>query len=457
MLGQVFDAFVKESPLCVMIRGLIERVLDPKRLDEWFEEHAESQYTRDLLFSTVFDIMSKVVSGSYKSVHAAYQASNEDIEVSTTSVYNKLNGIETSTSAGLVRYAAEEARAIIEELEGSQEPLLPGYRVKLLDGNCIEASEHRIEELRPLREGPLPGKSLVVYDAAVRMPIDVFLCEDGHAQERSLLGEVLATVAASDVWIADRNFCTREFLTGIAGQDAFLIIRQHGNLPWEPIGKETQAGYVETGEVYQQPIRVGDEDGKAWEFRRIRVVLKQKTRDGDKAIAIITNLTKQQASAKRIANLYRKRWTIETAFQELALHFNSEINALGYPPAALFGFCVALVSYIILAVVKAAMTSVHGAETVDKKISGYYLADEIAYTYRGMMIAIPFEHWIVFRCCSRKEFIKVLEQLAGNMKLSRFRKHPRGPKKKANKQEPDSKKTHVSTARIIANRKKDSC
>jgi len=453
-LGQVFDAFVKESPVCVMIRGAIERLLDPGQLDEWFEQHAKSQYTRDLLFSTMFDLMSKVVSGSYKSVHAAYQATNEDIGVSITSVYNKLNGIEPSTSAGLVRYAAEEAKAVIEELGGAQAPLLPGYRVKLLDGNCIEASDHRIKELRLLREGPLPGKSLVVYDAALRMPIDVFPCEDGHAQERSLLSEVLPTVESSDVWIADRNFCTRGFLTGIAEQDAFFIIRQHGNLPWEPIGKETQAGSVETGKVYQQAIRVVDEDGKAWELRRIRLVLKKKTRDGDKEICIITNLPKQQVSAKRIADLYRRRWTIETVFQELALYFNSEINTLGYPRAALFGFCIALVSYIILAVVKAAMSSAHGIETVDKNISGYYLADEITYTYRGMMIAIPFEHWIVFRQYSRKEFARILKQLAGHMKLSRFKKHPRGPKKPVQKQEWDPKKTHVSTARLLAKRKK---
>jgi IS4 transposase len=453
VLGQVFKAFAKESPVCVMIRGAMERMLEPERLDEWFEAQAESQYTRDLLFSTVFDIVSKVVSGSYPSVHAAYQVSKEQIEVSLTSVYNKLNHIETGTSAGLVRYAAAEATAVIEELGGSQESMLPGYRVKLLDGNCIEASEHRIKELRKLREGPLPGKSLVVYDAALRMPIDVFPCEDGHAQERSLLGEVLPTVKASDVWIADRNFCTRRFLAGIADQDAFFIIRQHGNLPWEPIGKETQSGRVDTGKVYQQSIRIVDEDGKTWEFRRIRLVLKKETRDGDKEIYIITNLTEQQVSAKTIATLYRKRWTIETAFQELALHLHSEINSLGYPPAALFCFCVALVSYIILAVVKAAMSSVHGIETVDKKISGYYLADEIAYTYRGMIIAIPFENWSVFRRFSRKEFIKVLQQLSGNIILSRYRKHSRGPKKPVKKQKPNPKKTHVSTAKIIAKRK----
>src|SRR4029434_936744 len=57
---------------------------------------------------------------------------------------------------------------------------------------------------------------------------------------------------------------------------------------------------------------------------------------------ILTNLPLRKASAKRVARLYRKRWTLETAFQHLEAYFHSEINTLGYPKAALFGFCLAL-------------------------------------------------------------------------------------------------------------------
>jgi hypothetical protein len=35
---------------------------------------------------------------------------------------------------------------------------------------------------------------------------DVFPCEDGHAQERSLLPEVLETVKAWDLWIGEVKF-----------------------------------------------------------------------------------------------------------------------------------------------------------------------------------------------------------------------------------------------------------
>ena len=187
MLSPIFDRFVEESPISVMARGMMERALNPEQLDLWFDKTAEAQYTRELLFSSVFNIMSQVVSGSQKSVGSAYQASREEIPVSVVSVYNKLNGIEVNTSAELVRYAAGAVTPVITGLKGTASSPLPRYNVRLIDGNCIEASERRIEELRSLAAGPLPGKLLVVYDPELRIPVDVFPCEDGHAQERSLL------------------------------------------------------------------------------------------------------------------------------------------------------------------------------------------------------------------------------------------------------------------------------
>jgi IS4 transposase len=453
-MNRMFEKFVDKSPVSVMARGMMERVLNPEQLDQWFENTAESQYTKELLFSSVFDIMSEVVSGSRPSVNAAYQASKEEIGVSVNSLYNKLNGIELNTSAELVRYAAGAVTPVIEGLKGTRRSPLPGYNVKLLDGNCIEASEHRIEELRSLSAGALPGKSLVVYDPVLGIPVDVFPCEDGHAQERSLLNEVLQTVKRNDLWVADRNFCTVDFTCSIDDKDGYIIVRQHGNLPYTVVKKEKSAGKIETGKVFEQPIMIVDSLGKEHQFRRIRVLLKKETRDGDKEIFIITNLPKRAAGAKRIADIYRGRWTIETSFQELEKWFNSEINTLGYPPAALFGFCVALISYMIISVIKAALSGIHGRKIIDEQLSGYYLADEISSTYCGMMIAIEAEQWMIFRELTQSELVKLLRRLAKKVNLSRFRKSPRGPKNAEVKRKSDPKMPHVSTAKIIASRKK---
>ena len=80
----------------------------------------------------------------------------------------------------------------------------------------------------------------------------------------------------------------------------------------------------------------------------------------------------------------------------MAQNLCSEINTLGYPKAALFGFSVALVAYNVLSAVKAALRSVHGTEKIEQEVSGYYLAVEIGATYEGMMIAIPEEDWTIF-------------------------------------------------------------
>lgn len=353
MLSDVFERFVEKSPISVMVRAALERVLGADRLDQWYERTAQKQYTRELLFSTVYDLMSQVVFRVQPSVRAAYLAHEADVGTTVVSVYNKLNGLETHTSAELVRYSAREFGPLIAHLHGERTPWLAGYRIKIIDGNCIESTEHRLKVLRDVQAGALPGKSLVVYEPAQGLVTDVFPCEDGHAQERSLFGAVLKTVEAGDLWIEDRNFCTREFLSEIDARGAFFVTREHRGLPFEIVSPLRACGRTPTGEVAQQRVRVVDAQGTPHVFRRLRIKLKHATRDGDKRLYILTNVPRH-VSAKRVADLYRKRWTLETAFQHLEAYFHSEINPLGYPKAALFGFCLSLVAYNLLAVVLAA-------------------------------------------------------------------------------------------------------
>lgn len=452
MLGRVFERFVEKSPVSVMARGLLERVLDPKTINEIFERVADRQYTRDLLFSAVFDLMSQVVCGSHKSLHAAYQASPQEMGVSVTSLYNKVQGIETETSASLVRYSADAVTPLVEALGGTLPPLLPGYRIKILDGNCLEATEHRIRELRGTAAGPLPGKSLVVLDPLLKLMVDVFPCEDGYTQERALLEQVLPTVQAGHCWIEDRNFCTLKFLFGVVAQDACFVVRQHQNMPWEPRETFQKVGCLDGAMVSEQPIVVRDHEGSELRLRRIRIHLDKPTRDGDRDVFILTNLPKK-VNAKKIARLYRNRWKIETAFQELTQYLNSEINTLGYPKAALFAFSIALIAYNVMSVILAALRSVHGAEVVEQDVSGYYVAEELSAVYQGMMIAIPEKHWQIFGRMKPREVADTLRVLAAKVNLRRFQKHPRGPKKPQPKRTYDKKHPHASTFRLISARK----
>jgi IS4 transposase len=452
ILGPLFERFVTHSPISVMARGLLEQALLPADLDALFTDTAEHQYTRTLLFSTAVDLMSLVVAGIRPSVHAAFQALKERIPVSITSVYNKLDRLEPNISAALVRHTTAKLEPLIRQLQGQRPELLPGYRVKILDGNHLAATEHRLAELRTTTAGPLPGLCLVVLDPSLMLAIDVFPCEDGHAQERSLLPEVLETIRPRDVWLDDRNFCTRDFLFGIAHRQGFFVTRQHKNLPWEAVTVPRRQGRVEGAEVWRQQVRLIHDDGTALFAWRIKMVLDKPTRDGERELFVLTNLPAEDADALRVANLYRERWGIEILFRELTDTLANEIDTLAYPKAALFGFCTGLAAYNVWSVVKAALRSVHGAERIEAELSGYYVADEIAGTYRGMMIAIPEEEWLMFRELSVAGWSMLLRELAGRVKLEKFQKHPRGPKKPQPKRTSEHRKPHVSTAKLLAER-----
>jgi hypothetical protein len=454
LLGDIFDRFATHSPLSVMSRALLEQTLIPAEIDALFEHTARHQYTRELLFSTAVDVMCLVVTGVRPAVHAAFQALKDRIPVSVTSLYNKLAGIEPPLSAALVRHTAAKLTPLIQQLHGQRPDLLPGYRVKILDGNHLAATQHRLAVLRTTTAGPLPGLCLVVLDPALMLAVDVFPCEDGHAQERSLLPQVLPTVQPRDVWIDDRNFCTLDFLTGIAARGGYFVTRQHLNLPWEAETALVRVGQVEGAEVWEQQVRLVRADGTALPCRRLRLVLDRPTRDGERELYILTNLPAEDADALCVAQLYRQRWTIETMFAELEKLFNNEIDTLAYPRAALFGFCVGLAAYNVYSGVKAALRAVHGAEKIETELSGYYVADEIVGTYRGMMIAIPADEWLVFRTLGEGEWVALLRDLAGRVRLDKYRKHPRGPKKPRAQRQSNHRKPHVSTARLLEERKK---
>lgn len=80
----------------------------------------------------------------------------------------------------------------------------------------------------------------------------------------------------------------------------------------------------------------------------------------------------------------------------------------------------------MLAVVMAALRSVHGAEPIDQHLSLSYVANDTAATYRGMMMAIPEEEWRVFSGMSPSEMGGFLKALAQKVRLKAYRKSPRG-------------------------------
>lgn len=449
LLSPIVDRFVQKAPISVLARATLEHALPPESLNALFRVAAEVQYERTLLFSSVVDLMAMVVARIQPSLHAAYQAVEDTLPVSLTSLYNKVNATEPSVSAALVSFVADRLQPVIQQMPQARSSWLPGYRIRILDGNHLAATERRIFELWGCSAGPLPGQALVLMDPASMLATHLIPCEDAHAQERSLLDRVLELATARDCFLADRNFCTFGFLYGLARLSAFFVIRQHANLRIVSSGTLKHKGSTDTGEVFEQAVTLGDDEGHRLKARRIVVRLHTPTRDGETELAIVTNVPARDASAVEVAELYRKRWTVETLFFELTQMLEGELNTMGYPRAALLGFAVALVAYNVLSTVKAALKEAFGGERVNEEVSSFYLANEARAVSEGLDVATEPAEWEPFQKVGAAEMAQELVRIARHAHLPHYKRHPRGPKKAVPKRTKHTNEPHVSTARLL--------
>jgi len=447
-MDAVLERFIAHSPMAVAVRGAFEYALSPTPLDDLFVRVVGPRDDRELLFSTCVDLMATVVCRVKPSVHAAYQA-EDHIPVNVTAVYARLARVPAAAGRDLVRHTADRLGPVIRAMGGAEPDPVPGYRVKVIDGNHLGKTQRRIKPLRHVVAGPLPGQTLVVLDPALGLAIDVVPCEDGHAQERSLLAPILETVAANDVWVADRNVCTTGFLFGIAGRNGFFVIRRHAaTLTWDRESEWVGVGRTDTGTLSEQTIWLTEPGGAELAVRRVRLTLDHPTRDGDGVLEVLTNLPAEAAVAAVVAELYRGRWSVEGLFLRLTTVLKCEVNTLGYPPAALFGFCVALAAGNVYAGVKAGVRAAHGAAVADG-ISDYHLALEVSGACPGLWIAIPAETWVEISGWSVGRMAEWLKSLARGANLGRYRKATRGPKKPSPPRTRFPEDKHVATSRLL--------
>ncbi|SEN36097.1 Transposase DDE domain-containing protein [Stigmatella aurantiaca] len=454
----VLERFVKNSPVSVMARLVLQRVVSAEWMDSLFEAHRKRQYTRELLFSTVVELMSVVAMGLRPSLHAAAKAT--EVGTSVAALYEKVNRMEPGLVRALVRGSAQRLEPVVQPLRTGEKPWAEGYRIRVMDGNHLPASEKRLKPLREFRGAALPGHSLVVYAPAQGLVVDVVPCEDAHAQERTLVAAVLEHAQQGDLWIADRNFSTTRIVFGLEDRHAAFIIREHGRTPSPTeVGKRRRVGRVETGVVFEQPVQVEDDGGRQLTLRRIELQLDEPTEEGEPLIRLLTNAPEEKLSAEKVACLYRKRWSIEGMFQSLESALHSEVRTLGHPRAALLAFGTAVVAYNILAVIQAAVEAAHPeAKAEGIELSPFFVATEVQATYGGMMIAVGDDVWTAFDEQSPLQLSRTLVRIAQHAQPKRLRKHLRGPKKKTKKGYVSGRtaRQHVATARVLASGRIDS-
>lgn len=450
MMPVAFEPFLRQAPLAVLARLTLESLFDARRLNALFDKHAEDQYHRELGFAHVLDLMLAVVLGTKRSVYAAFRERCGELKVSAQAVYDKLRRLDLPVAEAVVRDSACHLGAVMTHLAAGLPEPLPGYRARVIDGNLLGKTERRLGPLRGSWCRGLPGRVLAVYEPARDLVTHAFLEPDGHASERSRLADVLALAEPGDVWIADRGFCTHEVLARLDAAHSGFVVRQHGSMKGRPLEEQHEAGRVENGQVYEQRLELDGPNG-AWAVRRVTLVLNEPTRDGVRQVHVLSNVPAAKATAAALADAYRRRWTVEGRFYEMAQTLNAEPRTLGYPPAALFAFCLGLAASNAAALMRTALRAAHGADAV-AEMSREYVAREVRETYAGMLIAVEPALWSAVRPSAWEDLATLLGWVAGRVEVARYRKARRGPKKPPTKKGAYRNGHTLSTQRLLDGR-----
>jgi hypothetical protein len=449
VLPAILDPFANGAAPAVMTRLALDWMIQRTSIDPLLEEVAQGQYDREFLLSHFVEVMADVACGFRPSPRAAFLRRQFDQIASLSAFYSKLSRMEPAVPAAIVGQTADRARELIETAEGFLPEPVPGYSARILDGNVLAGTDHRIDELRSTRAATLPGKLLAIYEPISGLVRDVILEENAHTQERALLDQVV--VEPGQLWVMDRNFCVRTFLFRILRSGAFFLVRRHDScLPFEPIEPLRSVARCDTGDIFEQPIWVDDPECEGRRYRLRRIVLRpdRPTREGETEIVLITNLP-DEIGASLCCEVYRGRWEIERHFQKLTDLLHCEVSGLGYPRAALFAFCMSVLAGNALAVLTGSLRAVHGEEMV-AELSTHALVNDVAEVYPGMMIAVPPTEWMFLESCSASQVADLLRDLADRVPIERMLRSRRGPKKpRKDRGSPGSRIHHVATKKLL--------
>ncbi|WP_347911473.1 IS4 family transposase [Pseudomonas grandcourensis] len=426
-----------------MTKLILQQAVPAEWVDQVFEEHRQRQYPRELLFSTIVELMPLVSLGLRPSLHAAARQM-EGLPVTLAALYDKVSRTEPALLRALVTGSAERLAPTIKELGCSA--ILPGWQLRIVDGNHLPSTEKRLGALRRERGAARPGFSVVVYDPDRDQIVDLQPCEDAYASERVSVLPLLACATKGQLWMADRLYCTLPVMQACEEAGASFIIRQqskHPRLIEEGGWQESVA--IESGTVREQIIEL--KGGHRW--RRVELNLQTPTDSGDTVMWFWSNLP-DTVSAGQIAELYRRRWSIEGMFQRLESVLDSEIESLGAPRAALLGFASAILAYNVLAVLKRSVEQAH-RETLPEgwEASIFHLTVQVRSGYEGMQIALPSDYLSLQT--TSETLAERLLALARNIKPKQVAKSIRGPKIAKPKEWLDGKAAHahVSTNRVL--------
>ena len=198
-----------------------------------------------------------------------------------------------------------------------QRPVPPAIRVAqqhfdqiwAADGSTLEALFRKLKVLEDVPIGQLAGKICTIIDISTRLPVEVWFSERARAYDTTFIPDLLALVPQKTLLIFDRGFYDFKFFATLVQQGAAFITRLKSNAKIEVMTILTStdtlkdlivvlgSGQNDTPQITVRLVEI--RFGRVW-YRYITSVLDP---------TILPPFV--------VADLYRRRWRIEEAFNTI--------------------------------------------------------------------------------------------------------------------------------------------
>ncbi|MEA5536828.1 IS4 family transposase, partial [Crocosphaera sp. XPORK-15E] len=179
-------------------------------------------------------------------------------------------------------------------------------KIWIADGSTLEALFKKLKSLEDIPQGQLAGKMGVVIDLMTRLPVEIWFKENPKTNDTKFEENLLNLVTASTLLLLDRGFYHFNFWLQLIGKEIHFITR----LKKGAVIKVLEV-FTESYSLRDRKIRLGS-GTKTTPYITLRLI---EVKSGKVWHSYLTSVLEPEILPTYfVADLYRKRWRIEEAF-----------------------------------------------------------------------------------------------------------------------------------------------
>jgi hypothetical protein len=179
-------------------------------------------------------------------------------------------------------------------------------RIWIVDSSTLEALFCKLKSLEDIAKGQLAGKMATVIDLMTRLPIEIWFLENPRASDVKLEEKIRQLVPANTLLLLDRGFYHFSFWLKLIEADIHLITRLK-----KGAAIQIHQVFTKSYDLRDSLVRLGSGTAKT-PFITLRLI---EVRSGKTWHSYLTSVLEPQVLPPYVvADLYRRRWRIEEAF-----------------------------------------------------------------------------------------------------------------------------------------------